>query len=175
MKGHVRLGKQGDLRPYLLIDPHQYHAEPANPMAPRLNTGEKFAELTGWAEWVQEDWQGGVGRTDPTALGVLFSEADTRVPNQLILPPSLGCVHTWPAPVEMYLPRQATAYSTTMLLKDEWIRWRAATGSASNTYRLDGFWVLIRAAAANRLLLRVYQNGIKVAEVSAYGSDQQSF
>jgi hypothetical protein len=63
-KGHVQLGVTGDLRDYVLVDPMQYHASPANPMAPRLNTGEKFAELAGWAEWVQQDWPGGVGQQD---------------------------------------------------------------------------------------------------------------
>lgn len=122
-KGHIQLGVTGDMRDYLLVDPMQYHASPANPMAPRLNTGEKFAELTGWAEWVQADWPGGVGRSDPAANGYLYGDLDSRVEGQLILPPALGA--TIGTPVEigtlkknrgLFMPTDATAFETVTLV-----------------------------------------------------------
>ncbi|MFN8468589.1 MAG: hypothetical protein U0X20_23725 [Caldilineaceae bacterium] len=162
MIGHIKLGAQGALRPYLLIDPHQYHAEPANAMAPRLNTGEKFAELTGWAEWVQADWQGGVGRTDPAALGVLYSEAETRVPGQLILPQALGCVHTWPndttAGGGLHMPREATAYSVLELAPvgvQQWIGVRVRTGDTL-TFTCGSFWLLMRSLVGATITARIY-------------------
>ena len=122
MKGHIQLGVTGDLRDYLLIDPMQYHASPANPMAPRLNTGEKFAELTGWAEWVQADWPGGVGRSDPNANGYLYGDLDSRVAGQLILPPALGATIGYAAESDflkknrgLFMPTDATGYTTVTL------------------------------------------------------------
>ena len=122
MKGHIQLGTIGDLRDYLLIDPLQYHAAPANPMAPRLNTGEKFAELTGWAEWVQADWPGGVGRQDPASNGYLYGDLDSRVSGQLILPPALGATissalqyGTLRKNRGLFLPAEASAYTTLTL------------------------------------------------------------
>lgn len=122
MKGHIQLGTAGDLRDYLLIDPMQYHASPANPMAPRLNTGEKFAELTGWAEWVQQDWPGGVGRQDPADNGYLYGDLDSRVTGQLILPAALGATigYSIESAFEkknrgLFLPYDATGYTTVTL------------------------------------------------------------
>ncbi|MBP8291371.1 MAG: hypothetical protein KAX65_01285, partial [Caldilineaceae bacterium] len=123
MKGHIQLGVTGDLRDYLLIDPMQYHASPANPMAPRLNTGEKFAELTGWAEWVQADWPGGVGRSDPNANGYLYGDLDSRVAGQLILPPALGATIGYAVESDflkknrgLFMPTDATSYTTVTLV-----------------------------------------------------------
>lgn len=122
MKGHIQLGVTGDLRDYLLIDPMQYHASPANPMAPRLNTGEKFAELTGWAEWVQQDWPGGVGRQDPSSNGYLYGDLDSRVAGQLILPAALGATigygvesATLKKNRGLFTPTEATSYNTVTL------------------------------------------------------------
>jgi hypothetical protein len=133
MKGHIQLGVAGDLRDYLMIDPMQYHASPANPMAPRLNTGEKFAELTGWAEWVQQDWPGGVGRQEPADNGYLYGDLDSRVSGQLILPPAIGATIGYPVETGtekknrgLFMPTDATGYTTVTLT--------AAGVYAMNTY-----------------------------------------
>jgi len=60
---------------------------PANPFAAKVSTNSKYDEIDIWNDWVQEDWQGGVGRIDPEEGGFFFSESETRVPNQVILPP----------------------------------------------------------------------------------------
>lgn len=93
--GDIRLGNSGDMRDYLLVNPTNFHAEAANPLSPRLNTGEKYAELSGWAEHASADWQAGVGRTKPEDGGFLFGTNDTRVPNQIILPQAMGGSTMW--------------------------------------------------------------------------------
>jgi hypothetical protein len=60
---------------------------PAQPFAAKVNTATQYDEVDTWNEWVQEDWQTGVGRVDPVEGGFLYAETETRVPNQLILPP----------------------------------------------------------------------------------------
>jgi hypothetical protein len=62
---------------------------PAQPFAAKVNTANQYDQVDTWNEWVQEDWQTGVGRVDPTSGGFLYGEAETRVPNQVILPPLL--------------------------------------------------------------------------------------
>ncbi len=59
----------------------------ANPFAAQVNTTNKYNAIEIWNTWIQEDWQAGVGRVDPEAGGFLYAEAETRVPNQVILPP----------------------------------------------------------------------------------------
>lgn len=86
MQGHIKLGAPGALRDYLLVDPRQYAAMAANPMAARVSSGGKYGEVEAWSTWVQEDWQMGVGQRDPEAGGLLYGEVDSRVPRQLLLP-----------------------------------------------------------------------------------------
>lgn len=62
---------------------------PASPFAARVNSSGKYDEIDIWNEWVQEDWQAGVGRVDPEAGGYLFSTLETRVPSQVILSPQV--------------------------------------------------------------------------------------
>jgi hypothetical protein len=62
---------------------------PAQPFAAKVNTANQYDQVDTWNEWVQEDWQTGVGRVDPTSGGFLYGEIETRVPNQVILPPLL--------------------------------------------------------------------------------------
>jgi hypothetical protein len=62
---------------------------PAQPFAAKVNTANQYDQVDTWNEWVQEDWQTGVGRVDPTSGGYLYGEIETRVPNQVILPPLL--------------------------------------------------------------------------------------
>ena len=118
MKGHIKLGAPGDLRDYLLIDPRNYRAATANPMAARVSTGSQYGDLQAWSTFLMADWQAGAGRTQADAGGFLFGEIESRVPNQLILPAALGCSHIrhlhsgiTPEEICSYMPFQATAYS----------------------------------------------------------------
>jgi hypothetical protein len=121
MKGHIKLGAPGDLRDYLLIDPRNYRATTANPMAARVSTGSQYGDLQAWSTFLMADWQAGVGKQQAEAGGFLFGEIESRVPNQLILPAALGCswirhVHTGAIPITpeeicTYMPEQATSFS----------------------------------------------------------------
>jgi hypothetical protein len=91
MKGHIRLGAPGDLRPYLLAEPRSYRATTANPMAARVSTGSQYGDLQAWSTFLMADWQAGVGKAQAEAGGFLFGEIESRVPQQLILPAALGC------------------------------------------------------------------------------------
>lgn len=59
----------------------------ANQMASKVGQGEtKYSDLTSWSAWAQRDWQEGVGKLEPGVNGgMLYSEIESRVPNQLIL------------------------------------------------------------------------------------------
>lgn len=61
----------------------------ANQMAPKIGSGEgEYSNLDTWSAWIQDDWSEGVGKMNPYKNGgVLFSTADTRVPEQMILQP----------------------------------------------------------------------------------------
>jgi hypothetical protein len=91
--GHViKLGAASALRNYTLKPRGEgiaWDRGPANPFSAKVNTASKYDEVDAWNEWVQEDWQTGVGRVDPEAGGFLYAEAETRVPGQIILPPLL--------------------------------------------------------------------------------------
>lgn len=93
MSGHIKLGIPNQtLRDYSLEkqgDGIVYERGPANPFGVTVNSSSPFDRVDKWGEWVQEDWQAGVGRVDPEAGGFLYAEAETRVPNQVILPPKL--------------------------------------------------------------------------------------
>jgi len=86
-KGHIKLGAVGTTaREYKLIDEHRYRRVTANPYSAKISTGGgTYDDLEPFAYWVQDDWQSGIGHKDPND-GLLFSTADTRVPNQIILP-----------------------------------------------------------------------------------------
>lgn len=117
IRGDIKLGASAaTLRDYLLVDPRQISIQSANPLSPRLNTGEKYAELSGWSEAVFQDWQGGVGRTKTEDGGFLYANLDSRVSGQLILPPALGG-STMSGQSDTYgagfnLPLHATTYTS---------------------------------------------------------------
>lgn len=60
----------------------------ANQMAPKISQGEsEYSSLDTWDAWIQEDWSDGVGNVNPGKNGgVLYAEANTMVPSQIILP-----------------------------------------------------------------------------------------
>lgn len=91
-EGHIRLGvTAATLRDYLLVEPRQYRATSANPMAARVSTGSQYGDLQAWSTFLMADWQAGGGKVAAEAGGFLFGEAETRVPQQIILPAALGC------------------------------------------------------------------------------------
>lgn len=61
----------------------------ANQMASKVGQGSsEYGDLTNWSAWVEQDWQRGVGKLKPHREqgGMLYSEAESKVPGQLILP-----------------------------------------------------------------------------------------
>lgn len=86
----IKLGTQSTLRNYSLKqinDSIAWRRGPANPFAAKINASGNYDRVDIWNEWVQEDWQQGVGRVDPQAGGFLYGEVETRVPGQMILSP----------------------------------------------------------------------------------------
>lgn len=85
--GHIKLGAVGStLKDYVLIDEHRYRKVTANPYSAKISTGGgTYDDLEPFAYWLQTDWQSGIGHRNPDE-GLLFSTAETRVPNQIILP-----------------------------------------------------------------------------------------
>lgn len=59
----------------------------ANQMASKVGQGtSEYGDLTTWSAWIQDDWQDGIGNLLPAeGNGILYGEAETRVPNQIIL------------------------------------------------------------------------------------------
>lgn len=116
-EGHIRLGTTAaTLRDYLLLDPRNYRATSANPMAARVSTGSQYGDLQAWSTFLMADWQAGVGKTNSEAGGFLFAEAETRIPQQVILPAALGCapmrISSTATETLAYMPAEADAYST---------------------------------------------------------------
>lgn len=87
-KGHIKLGAPGALRDYLLTDPKQFVATPANPMAAKIATGGgSYDDFENWSYWVQEDWSAGAGRnSDQVGSGYMFGDCATFMRNRLALP-----------------------------------------------------------------------------------------
>ena len=117
-EGHIRLGAtRATLREYLLVDPRNYRATSANPMAARVSTGSQYGDLQAWSTFLMADWQAGVGKTSSEAGGFLFSEAETRIPQQVILPAALGCTQIESGAAAateacFFMPADATVYTT---------------------------------------------------------------
>ena len=114
--GHIRLGvTAATLRDYLLLDPRNYRATSANPMAARVSTGSQYGDLQAWSTFLMADWQAGTGKINAEAGGFSFAEAETRVPQQVILPAALGCaamlVDSNADEICSYMPAEADAYS----------------------------------------------------------------
>jgi hypothetical protein len=89
----IQLGNPGALRDYPVLhqgDGISWSRTPANPYAAKVQSSGKFDEVDAWNEWVQEDWQAGIGRIDPEAGGMGYAEIDSRVPNQLLPSPFLS-------------------------------------------------------------------------------------
>jgi hypothetical protein len=83
-EGHITL----DGIPYRLRNNTLPVQSLANQMAPPLGQGTStYADLTSWSAWIQETWEEGTGKLQPhKKAGTLYSEAESRVPGQLILP-----------------------------------------------------------------------------------------
>lgn len=87
MKGHIKLGAVGStLRSYKLVNERSYRRVTANPYSAKISTGGgTYDDLEPFAYFLQTDWQSGIGHRNPEE-GLLSSTAETRVPNQIILP-----------------------------------------------------------------------------------------
>ncbi len=86
MAGHIRMGYAGALRDYVLAKPESRNRTLANPMAAKIGTGlGSYDDMQNWAGWLMEDWQAGISKKDPSAGGSLYSTAETRFPNRLLL------------------------------------------------------------------------------------------
>lgn len=91
----IQLGNPGALRDYPVLhqgDGISWSRTPANPYAAKVQSSGKFDEVDAWNEWVQEDWQAGIGRIDPEAGGMGYAEIDSRVPNQLLPSPRINLI-----------------------------------------------------------------------------------
>lgn len=87
-KGHVRL----DGVEFLLRNPSQSRYYPVNQMAPQFSQGNsQYTDNTSWEAKVVQDWQDGLGKTRQGG-GLVYSQLDTRIPGQVILPPKLSIV-----------------------------------------------------------------------------------
>lgn len=86
-KGHVKLGALGTTLREYVIDWQRWRKSQANPWTTKLNTGgDKYDDLEPFSFHVEQDWQAGVGRKGEDDGGFLFSTAETRVPQQVMLP-----------------------------------------------------------------------------------------
>lgn len=93
----VKLGVPGSLRSYTLKQQGQgvaWQQGPADPFAATVNASGDFDKVDVWNELALTDYQAGVGKTDPADGGFLYSDAETRIPNQLILSPLIRQVDT---------------------------------------------------------------------------------
>lgn len=86
--GHIRLGVPGSLRDYLLFNYQSRNKSLANPMAAKLGAGlGSYDDYMNYAGWLMESWEAGISKREADTGGTLYSELDTRFPNQVILPP----------------------------------------------------------------------------------------
>lgn len=104
------MGLPGALRAYALSDPKRRSRVLANPMAAKIGQGAgDYDDQTNWSFFLMTDWQGGVGKKDPTAGGFLYAQAETRYPNRLTLPMALQGTLT-------YMPGLRPRYATDLMI-----------------------------------------------------------
>lgn len=79
-----------DGQPYILAEPKRLVRASANQMAAKIAVGSAgYDDQTAWSNWVQANWQAGVGQKEPTAGGFLFATAETRFEQQVLLPQAI--------------------------------------------------------------------------------------
>ncbi len=144
MPGHIKLGTSvAGLADYILTDPRARVRELANPYAAKVGMGAgKYDDLTSWSAWVMDDWQRGVGREKAEDGGLAFSSVDSRVPNQLILPPAMGRVACYHGSTtngrQQFFPADCTTYETVTIgvgRPFDTLLVRIETGSVTGTLR----------------------------------------
>jgi hypothetical protein len=91
---HISVGKVGATATKLMLHPNVETGRTrvlANPMAQKISQGSsKYQDQEQWSYLEHTDWQGGIGRIKPGEDGgYLYGDLDSRVPEQLILPPLL--------------------------------------------------------------------------------------
>ena len=76
-----------DSREYVVPDVRSIVRSNANQVAAKIGSSAgDYDDLQNWNAWVMDDWRVGVGEKDAEAGGFLFSTAETRYENQLLLP-----------------------------------------------------------------------------------------
>lgn len=145
--GHVTL----DGREYM-VEPREYVREQVNQMAAKVGQGEsEYKDLTSYSAWIMENWQRGVGQKDPRAGGFLYAEADTRFPEQFILPAWMRLTHHTDQEELSGLTRGAdiTVDGTTIVKV-------ACQSNATNGGNVEACWTYIEGSAGTVITAEIY-------------------
>ena len=102
--GHIAINGQ-EYR----IFPQNYQKSTDNPFAAKLGQGAGlYDDLEGWSASIQDDWRGGIAKTDFGDGGTYVSTLDTRYSGKMFLPPATHMVrptrYTAPGNVEYTIP-----------------------------------------------------------------------
>jgi hypothetical protein len=168
----IKIGAVGALRNYTLRqqgDGLAWSRGPANPFAAKVNTSNLYDNVDAWNEYVQEDWQTGVGRVDPEEGGFLYAELDSRVPKQLILAQAIDVYGNIPQDLEVgsysawfFGPYQYDqSYTTRTVSQGNYISWRIhseVTDSTPTTINISSVWVYGECADGTVLRADIYSN-----------------
>lgn len=171
MSGHVKLGAVGALREYYLKsqggDGLAWSRGPANPFTSNVNTSGKYDKVDDWTEWVQEDWQTGVGRVDPEGGGFLYGEVDSRVPNQFILAQAMKIYtpfvrdnasnyKSWSlSPGQLSASITRTTYA---LANNTYLAWQFDGDTTAGNNDISGVWVYGECADGTVLRCDLYSD-----------------
>jgi hypothetical protein len=165
----IKLGAVGALRNYSLKgqggDSIAWSRGPANPFSAKVNTSGQYDEVDIWNEWVQENWQAGVGRVKPEDGGFLYGETDTRVPNQVILPQAIQIYtpHVRDNSVDYkswsLAPRHVSAgqtRATYSLANNNYLAWQVDGDTTAGNNNISGVWVYGECADGTVLRADIY-------------------
>lgn len=166
----VKLGAVGALRNYSLRQQGEgiaWSRGPASPFTVKVNTSGQYDEVDIWNEWVQENWQTGVGRVKPDEGGYLYGEVDSRVPNQLILPQAMniytpfvrdnsGDYKSW-----SLAPGQSNttiARATYALANNNYLAWQFDGDTTAGNNNISGVWIYGECADGTVIRADLYSN-----------------
>lgn len=151
MSGHIRLGATAEtLRDYALMDPRQGVQQSANPFAANISTNNPYGSLSTFSEWVQSNWEEGVGKKDPEAEGMLYAHLDSRFPSQLILP--LGFEY----PYTSIHPNGGAAYAAGDLTVAVGERRSASFRTSSASYSVSSVWVFVDGVDGTTITVELF-------------------
>lgn len=146
---HIKLGNKDDLRPYSVANEGRgVTRQSANPFSAKLNTSEEYGDLENWNEWVVDSWTSGIGHKNP-AEGYLYGHADTRFPNQVLLPLGLDYPDTNEAIYggNDYAPGDTTIDGTTIT------KMAVSFTSGSTGYGMGAAWVYLDAPTGTSITI----------------------